>query len=68
MPRRKSAKVRTHRKITLTLTAETDERLGIQARRANQTRSELAEDLLARCLRQIVVTIRGRDTGEDEAA
>jgi hypothetical protein len=68
MAKRKTAEPRTRRKITLTLSAETDEKLTIQARRERMTRSSLADDLLGYALRQFVVSIRGVKSGEGEAA
>jgi hypothetical protein len=65
MARRKAALARTHRKVSLTLSAEADEKLTIQARRGRTTRSELASELLSNALRQIVVSIRGQ-AGENE--
>lgn len=58
MAKRKPAQARTHRKITISLGVEVDERLGIEARRRGLTRSQLADALLGEQLRHIVVSIR----------
>ena len=67
MARRKAAPVKTHRKVTLNLEVDADERLTIQARRSGVSRGELASELLGRSLRHIVVSIRSQ-TGEAESA
>ncbi len=68
MSRRRTAKPPERRKLTLTLSSETSIRLGVEAGRRGCTRSQAAELLLSESLRHIVVQIRGRESGQTEAA
>ena len=64
MSKRKEVQTPAGRKRTITLSAETSTRLGIEAERRQCTRSKVAESILADGLRHIVVQIRGRESGQ----
>lgn len=68
MARRPGGKAATRRKRTLSLSVETSTRLSIEAERRGVDRSTAAEQLLAASLRHIVISIRGRESGQDDAA
>lgn len=68
MARRKASKPPMRRKRTLSLSVETSTRLSIEAERRGVDRSTAAEQLLAEALRHIVVSIRGRESGQAESA
>ncbi len=68
MARRKLRVAADRRKRTLVVADEVWTRLGVEATRRGVDRSRAAEQLLAEALRHIVIQIRGRDSGQTEAA
>lgn len=68
MSKRKDVPPPAARKRTITLSAETSTRLGVEAERRQSTRSAVAESILADGLRHIVVQIRSREPGKEDAA
>jgi hypothetical protein len=67
MARRKDVSTSRRIKCTLCLSPETSGKLSLEAARRRIDRSALAEELLSRGLRHIVVSYR-REAGETEAA